>query len=229
MNKPKGFTLIELLVVVAIIALLVAILVPAVQRAREEANRAVCMTNVRSMDQCAVLYSSSYGDQYPIGDGDEDGDPDIAGSFWLMVDNDFLPKKSLICPSVGGSSAPDNTVLMEEAETYIHYAYQDVEGVENYLPSPNLEGGWPVFADRGVAGEHGYNHPMPPGCQMVVGGAHGVVKDFSDGVAKADGGTGIGIGYADGVLEDNIYTDESGVDDTFLMEATNLVLPGGTP
>ena len=49
MNKEKGFTLIELLVVVAIIALLVAILIPAVQRAREEANRAVCATNLKGL------------------------------------------------------------------------------------------------------------------------------------------------------------------------------------
>ena len=222
MNKPKGFTLIELLVVVAIIALLVAILVPAVQRAREEANRAVCMTNVRAMDQCAVLYSASHGDMYPIGDtvGDGTGDPDEGASFQLMVDEDLLPLKSLICPSVGGTGAPDATELLNDVDKYLHYAYQDVSDTGNYLPSPNLGGGWPVFADRpGTAGEHGENHAMAPPCQMIVGGAHGVVRDFSDGDAD---GAGLGIGYVDGTLGDNIYTDTADADDTYLLRATSL-------
>ena len=67
MNKNKGFTLIELLVVVAIIALLVAILIPAVQRAREEANRAVCMTNLKGIDTAMYIYANAHRGSYPFG------------------------------------------------------------------------------------------------------------------------------------------------------------------
>lgn len=62
----KGFTLIELLVVVAIIALLIAILLPSLGRARELANRATCSANIRGVIQSMVLYSADNVDTFPL-------------------------------------------------------------------------------------------------------------------------------------------------------------------
>ena len=58
--KPqrKGFTLIELLVVVAIIAVLIAILIPSLGKAREYAKRVQCGTNMRGWDQASQLYAT---------------------------------------------------------------------------------------------------------------------------------------------------------------------------
>lgn len=56
MNKRKGFTLIELLVVVAIIAMLVSILLPSLQRAKMMARRTVCLTNLNALGKTMALY-----------------------------------------------------------------------------------------------------------------------------------------------------------------------------
>jgi prepilin-type N-terminal cleavage/methylation domain-containing protein len=56
MKRKQGFTLIELLVVIAIIALLVSILLPSLNRARELAKRAVCGANLNSLGKAIVLY-----------------------------------------------------------------------------------------------------------------------------------------------------------------------------
>ncbi len=61
----RGFTLIELLVVVAIIALLVAILVPALQGAREQANRAVCLSNQHQLAIGLTIYALNNRDMLP--------------------------------------------------------------------------------------------------------------------------------------------------------------------
>lgn len=56
-----GFTLIELLVVVAIIALLISILLPSLNRAREQTRSLVCMSNLRSVMQALATYDTEVG------------------------------------------------------------------------------------------------------------------------------------------------------------------------
>jgi prepilin-type N-terminal cleavage/methylation domain-containing protein/prepilin-type processing-associated H-X9-DG protein len=63
MCKRNGFTLIELLVVIAIIAILMAILMPALKRAREQGQRAVCLSNLKQLSLAWILYADDNDDK----------------------------------------------------------------------------------------------------------------------------------------------------------------------
>jgi prepilin-type N-terminal cleavage/methylation domain-containing protein/prepilin-type processing-associated H-X9-DG protein len=64
-GKRKGFTLIELLVVIAIIAILAAILFPVFARARENARRASCQSNLKQIGLGVMQYTQDYDERYP--------------------------------------------------------------------------------------------------------------------------------------------------------------------
>ena len=68
MKKTRGFTLIELLVVIAIIAILAAMLLPALQSARERGRRGSCVSNLKQIGTALMQYSQDYREKMPNGD-----------------------------------------------------------------------------------------------------------------------------------------------------------------
>src|SRR5258708_39351657 len=63
--RKGGFTLVEMLVVMAIIAILMAMLLPAISRAKGKANAISCLNNMRQLNLAATMYASDHDEEFP--------------------------------------------------------------------------------------------------------------------------------------------------------------------
>jgi len=124
--QRKGFTLVELLVVIGIIALLISILLPSLNRARETANRVKCGSNMRQIGQAILLYANENKGNYPRtryvpGAGitttvtgtydavnnanprdpfiDNQTDNDVIKSIFLLIRTQDITPEVFVCPS----------------------------------------------------------------------------------------------------------------------------------
>jgi prepilin-type N-terminal cleavage/methylation domain-containing protein len=125
--KKKGFTLIELLVVIAIIAMLLAILMPALNKVKKIAQRVVCGTNLKGLGTAQSVYSNDYEDQFVKQGGSSTAynwsrfTPgfdntartwsgtailSVGASLYLLVREADVSPKSFVC-GAGGQSAYD--------------------------------------------------------------------------------------------------------------------------
>lgn len=91
-SRPRGFSLIELMVSIAIIALLISVLLPALAGARQSARRVLALSNARTLGQTFQDYLAQNRDAYPFVPGVSD--PDLGGSDVVSVQ--WWPKGTLI-------------------------------------------------------------------------------------------------------------------------------------
>ncbi len=107
-RTSKGFTLIELLVVIAIIAILAAILFPVFARARENARRASCQSNLKQLGLGIQQYTQDYDEKYPqnnMGYPLKDGNGQTT---WDVVIYPYTKSAQiLVCPSDTKSTISD--------------------------------------------------------------------------------------------------------------------------
>ncbi len=113
--KHRAFTLIELLVIVAIIAILVALLLPSLRDAKERAQRVVCAGNLRQLGIAAIAYAGSYDGHFPrdrwYNQDREVIATDSRGTFGMLADEmqipwqrddlsrDMIINSVLVCPT----------------------------------------------------------------------------------------------------------------------------------
>jgi prepilin-type N-terminal cleavage/methylation domain-containing protein/prepilin-type processing-associated H-X9-DG protein len=109
--KQRGFTLIELLVVIAIIAILASILFPVFARARENARRSACQSNLKQIGLGIMQYTQDYDEKMPavVPDVVNFGAPNAAPSIQTTVQPYIKSMQLFRCPSaVIFASSPPN-------------------------------------------------------------------------------------------------------------------------
>lgn len=140
-RKRHGFTLVELLTVVAVIAVLAALLLPAVSRARENGQRASCINNLRQIGIAFNVYLLEHRDTYPAAQDPIHSDPAYwlwMGRGWRMLLSPYIPGDKekpgvFFCPSDQRSSSAE--VFERTSYAYSMAFYHSPEQIDG-MTSP---------------------------------------------------------------------------------------------
>ena len=149
LNRRHGFTLIELLVVIAIIAVLAALLMPALTSARERGRRAACLSNQRQIFVGSQVYVSDFDNWLPPGGNPATGDvPPISGGPGRWGNYAVFWTKYLglaISPSSGYFTNSANKLLWCPSGNRMSYTWQ-----KNGDPTPYAMKSWQSSTDYGL-------------------------------------------------------------------------------
>lgn len=126
-SNEKGFTLIEILVVIAIIAILAAILFPVFSRARENARRASCQSNLKQLGLGVMMYVQDYDGRFPLYRYLDDPGATCSGAgctyeYWCQTIDPYIRNKQVwVCPSESYTSATNTPLKSNMNSTGLIY------------------------------------------------------------------------------------------------------------
>ncbi len=141
-KSRRAFTLLEVIIAIGIIALLLALLLPALERAREQANNLKCATNLNQIGVALVIYSNENHGQYPrttyvpgaplcVGTGATAPDPfaaggpqpnDVSAPFFLLMRAQQIPPKIFNEPYTDElDNQPEPTLTPQSRSNFTDY------------------------------------------------------------------------------------------------------------
>lgn len=141
-TQSSGFTLIELLVVIAIIAVLSALLLPALQSGRDAAMRTVCMSNLRQIYLSLAGYAASYDGrlpqpepnyQYPGRFYCEYAADNVRNAWAVLAHTGFLDLRTASCPSWPGPRQHNHVGFPESPAQFGNYRKGHYVYRHNYI------------------------------------------------------------------------------------------------
>jgi prepilin-type N-terminal cleavage/methylation domain-containing protein/prepilin-type processing-associated H-X9-DG protein len=181
-----AFTLVELLVVIGIIAILVALLMPAFGKAREHSRRTHCLANLRSIGQQMHMYANNHRDRLPNANPRGTwNDPAAADGVMVQFAEDLKESRVFRCPSdpYNGDEPQliDTASHNQPTSARISYEFYSLFWAPEYGPKlAQLKGRAPLAWDL----DGGPRDPSLPGAGAENHGPKGGNVLFSDGHAE---------------------------------------------